>query len=47
MRAHFAGVKAHPDHSSNQKGFLGLPLFIFASREKTGDSGSGGVQVQV
>lgn len=35
MRAHFAGVKSHPDHSGNKKGYLGLPLFIFASREES------------
>ena len=35
MRAHFAGVKSHPDHCGNKKGYLGLPLFIFASREES------------
>jgi Bardet-Biedl syndrome 2 protein len=35
MRAHFAGVKSHPDHCGNKKGYLGLPLFIFESREES------------
>jgi Bardet-Biedl syndrome 2 protein len=41
MRAHFVGVKPHPAHADNKKGYPGLPLFIFASREETG------TQVQV
>jgi Bardet-Biedl syndrome 2 protein len=41
MRAHFAGVKPHPDHLANKKGYQGSPLFIFASREE------GGTAVQV
>ena len=36
MRAHFAGVKPHPDHADNKKGYQGVPLFIFASREAGG-----------